>query len=625
MPNDLNEVSKFSTAARLLAKHWGWENPSADTLHMAVSAVQVKDMPVGEILILWNIVPRENVEELLASKPPGILTLKYITDAIGSKVKGQADKILALKEQLPFYANLSELQVHPRMADRAIHKKCEELDAVLMLTDSRVDILVFSRHDKLKAYTRLGRGETASDPIYSDELQYAVGSRDDVSTILKTSAQSGATELQEQGGTLLASDGVDTEELRELTRVIDHALNIGGTDISIKPHGSHGEYKVRIRRWGRLIQPFGQQLLWNGDLSTKILQLLAVRSGANPKLVTQRLPSDGNLKYRSAAGSSDFRLNFMPLNKRGDLKNQRSVAIRIFRHSEKKSVTFDELGVPENIRQHIRDALRSSSGMIIVMGPVGSGKSSLTAACTNEHVLMFGDSLERLSLENPVERDLEGITQFEVPVAAADSEEEAWRLSLRAFKRHDLDYGVIGEMRDSFGAEFCVSVGAMGQMVLSTMHAKDTIVGYDIIRQWLPEGLRFQAVEAFNLAIGVRLLNTVCVHCCEKDVAPNAEERHLFQLALENTGETFELPETVFRGNPKGCEHCDEGYGDYVQIYEVLPFNRAVKDAAISMLSAVDLRSHRKEMADARKTTLLSSGIDLLRQNKVDIRSIVGN
>jgi type II secretory ATPase GspE/PulE/Tfp pilus assembly ATPase PilB-like protein len=637
MPNDLNEANEFAgserphiadtdlvRAARALTKAWGWDNPSAEVLRLAETALMVKNMPVGEIIVEWGILPKSRVAELLRSKPAEVLTLKYIKDAVGSSVDGQADKILALKEQIPYYANLSELQVSAQMkSDPAVHRKCEQLDAVLMTTDNRTRVLVFARHEKLKVYTRLGRGDLATDPIWSEDLLFAAGSRDDISTILKGSAQNGAAELKAQGGTLLASEGADTDEMRELTRVIDHALSIGATDISVKPHGNNGSYKVRLRRWGRLIHPFKQQLIWNPELGPKILQLLGVTSEANPRIETQRLPSDGNLKYRSAAGGSDFRLNFIPLNKRGDLKNLRSLAMRIFRDSEKRSVTFDELGVPETIRRHIRDALRSSSGMIVVMGPVGHGKSSLFASIISEHVAMYGDSQERLSLEHPVERELEGITQFEVPIEFVDDEAEAWRLSLRAFKRHDLDFAYVGEMRDRHSGEFCVSVGAMGQMAVSTMHAKDTIVGFDIIRQMLPVDLRFQGVEAFKLAIGVRLINCVCNECCEKNALPNEEEKHLFTLALENTGEELALPETVYRANPAGCDLCDNGYGDYVQIYEVLPFTRVVKDAAISMLSASDLRADRREMAAARKTTLLASGLDLLRQNKVDIQSLL--
>lgn len=629
MPNDMSVTQRFDESAYALAREWGWVNPNDDILKLASETLPKKGMMVGQIASELYSIPMADIDRLMQSKPENKMTLDYLGDTY-PRIYSEQDRILAMKDVLPFYANLSVLEENERMLDPAVHKRCEALDAVLRVTDSGKQVLVFSRYHGLKQYTRISRTEMANDKLAAEGMLFAVGSRDDISMILKMTVQHGMSDGQDEGGTLLIPKPSDSAAMREFARLVDHAFGINATDISIKPVDDNGNYKVRLRRWGKMVHPFKQPFILPAALANELLQMLAVKSGANPKLEIQRLPSDGNLKYRSHAGHADFRLNFFPLNRRGDLKNLRSLAMRIFRKTGKKvSIRFKDLDVPADVQLMLLDALRTNRGVIIVMGPVNSGKSTLCAAMIGEHYHMFGDTLERLSLENPVERELEGITQFEVPTNFAESEDDAWHKSLRGFKRQDLDLALVGEMRDRQSAQFCISVGAMGQMVIATSHANDTIVGQDIVRQMLHEDMRFQAAEAFNTCVGVRLINGVCQHCCEKGedkkgVPPNEDEIRMFNQALENLGEDHQLPETIYRANPDGCDLCDNGYGDYLQIYEVLTFTRKVKDAAISMLSQGDLRTHRAEMAASRKLTLLGSGMRLLRDKKADIRSVLG-
>lgn len=605
-----------------IARGWGWGNPSAEILTLAKQARDATRMKSGDFLVALGIVSSEQRDRLLRSKPNNVQTVTWFAQQ--DDVSIPLERVLALMNGCAFYESLTRLSVHPCMQEKDVIKYAEELDAALMHIDETVPVLVFSTFSSLLQFRSLGRSEKMQNPILrsvGDTPQLAVGSRDEISAVL-TALRSADTTGSLESSNVWYAEAAETKskpENREMTRLIDHALKQGATDISFKPFRS-GEIQVQLRKYGRMISPKVVADRMNSELGSKAVSLLQAKSGANPSNTIQRIPTDGQITYRSAVGDAFLRLSFIPLNHLGEMRNLTSTSMRLLPRSE-SSVSLGDLQLHSDVVDQINFSMRMSQGLVLVVGPTNSGKSTTVAGCIGEHVKIFGDSQKRLSVEDPVERFLFGITQINVPPAnAVKKEDERFGIILRSIKRHDPDMISIGEVRDKETADLCVASASTGHLVLSTLHANHTVMGFDVLAKTIEPDKRFQFVESMSMIIAQRLVKVVCPHC-RQIKEPSDEDRRVFDRYLNTLGEDAALPATLAYANPKGCDVCgNEGYMGLLPINEVLPFDRKVKDVAIEMLSG---ENRRKVLADARTITLLQSGMALLRDHKIELNDLL--
>lgn len=623
-------------APKRLAISWGWTNPPEEVIRIAEKSLYAQEKRSGEVLVHWGILTEEARDRILLKKPKEIKTITWMAEQDPTNVLPVKEQLLALQNNYPFYDRLSLLMEHPQLGSTAVLKYCEDLDAVLMLADGVGSTLVFSNFNTLVSYMTQGSGKKKEDPLIkvcqNGILQLAVGSRDEISFLLKShSKESGNVGIDV--GTKVwntASEEMQTPEAKIIGRLFDHAANKGATDIALKPF-RNGAIQVLMRRWGNLVSPFeadGNTVDYSftipAELGNKVINLLGSFSSANTDATRKRVPTDGQITYKSTTADAFMRLSFIPLNHLGESRDLRSVSIRLFARTE-SNIMLDELNIQPEVAALIRDAIRMPQGLILFSGPVNSGKSTAIAAAIGEHVKVYGDTKKRISVEDPIERHVYGVIQINVPKQLED-EAERYNVILRAIKRHDLNVLWVGEVRDKEGAEFCVGFAGSGHLVLSTIHAKDTILAYDILSHMVDPGVRFQLAESMALSVGLRLVQTLCPDCSPKEgwTEPTADEKRLFALNLDMLGESAELPAKIPRANshPRKCT-CDKGYSGSTPVCEVLPFTRQVKDAAIAMMAGEDPRAQRKIFANARKVTLLQSGLQLLQAGKVDLGSIL--
>jgi len=606
-----------------LALGWGWENPSAEILQIAQQARDAKKMKSGEFLVSLGIITSEQKEQLLATKPEEIQTVAWV--ARQDNIAVPVERILALMNGYAYYESLPQLSIHPCMQKAEVIKQAEELDAAVMLIEETVPVLVFSTFSALLQFRSLGRAERMQNAILKivgDGVpKLAVGSRDEISAVLKNVRSDDSTGTLESSNiwNAEAAENKSKPENREITRLLDHALAQGATDISFKPFRS-GEMQIQLRKYGVLISPKAVSGRMSADMASKVNSLVQAKSGANRNNTIQRVPTDGQITYRSAVGDAFLRLSFIPLNHLGELRNLTSVSIRLLARSE-TSVSLRDLQLSPDVVDQIHFAMRMSQGLVLVVGPTNSGKSTTVAGCIGEHVQIYGDTQKRLSVEDPIERFLFGITQINAPPEnVVKQENERFGVILRAMKRHDPDVIFIGEVRDKETADLCVATASTGHLVLSTLHANHTVMGFDVLAKSVDSDKRFQLIESMSMVISQRLVKVLCPHC--RIVAPvSDEDRQVFARYLDMLGDSGELPETLAHANPEGCEHCaHDGYSGLLPINEVLPFTRQVKDAAIEMLSG---ENRRKVLADARTITLLGSGLVLLREHKIDLNDLL--
>lgn len=636
-PNERKVIPLNLEGRRKIAEGWGWSNPSEEVLALAGKCLQAMGLRSGEVLVEWNIIDAATRDRLLRNKPADVQTLHYFAEHEPSRVLQYVEQILALKNGHAYYERLSILGTHSSMEEATVIRACKANDAVLMLAEGSQPVLVFSRWDSMLAYTMMGAAARMTDPIFIANKGmplFAVGARDDISAILKRyendQESGGASENAARAWNVKVVDKDTPAHEKDLARILDHALTIGASDVAFKPLRD-GTLEVRLRKWGWMVEPFKPQAganadgkitktIFSAENASKAINLLLSKSFASD-YTQMREPKDGQINYKSSAHDAFMRLSFIPLNHLGEYKPLVSVSARLFNRAE-VSIRLKDLNIPDDVALHIREAMKMPQGLVLLSGPTNSGKSSTIAGAIGEHNDIYGDSLKRASVEDPVERHLPGIVQWNVPMHV--DEDKRFSTVLKGIHRHDLDLLWVGEVRDPYSAEFCVNFAVTGHLALSSIHARDSIGAYDNLSLKVKEEVRPQVIEAMSLSVGQRLIKAVCPHCSEQNLPPNDDEKRMFELNLRMTGATESMPRTVTRvTNPEGCDQCDNGYAGELPILELLPFTREVKDAALSRLFGDEPRKQREIMAKARTITLLESGLRLMAEGKTDMSSIL--
>jgi type II secretory ATPase GspE/PulE/Tfp pilus assembly ATPase PilB-like protein len=230
------------------------------------------------------------------------------------------------------------------------------------------------------------------------------------------------------------------------------------------------------------------------------------------------------------------------------------------------------------------DALRNPHGIILLSGPTGSGKTTTLYAGLRR--LKEPGNLHILTIEDPVEIPLDGITQVRV-----DSERVSFNRALRSALRHDPDVIMIGEIRDAETADIAVKAALTGHLVLSTVHTNDAV---GVVTRLLNLGVpRDLLASTLRLAVAQRLVRRPCPHCVE--YAPPAGP-------LAGAGRLEgDVP------HPVGCSLCaGTGYAGRIGLYEMIPVTRVVRGAILRGADEPELTS--VGFADGAQPTLASDG-----------------
>ncbi len=256
------------------------------------------------------------------------------------------------------------------------------------------------------------------------------------------------------------------------------------------------------------------------------------------------------------------------------------------------ALNLNETGMyPKMLDRFKFEALDFPSGVILITGPTGSGKTTTLYSAIN---YLENVNTSIITVEDPVELVIEGIAQCSIDPKINLTFDE----SLRHVVRQDPDIIVVGEIRDGFSAETCIQASLTGHKVLSTFHTEDSVGG--LIR------LLHMNIEAYLIASTVlcvlaqRLLRKVCPHCAETYVPQPMDLRRLGYSANDVRGVTFKAG--------RGCSQCrSTGYKGRVGIYELLVLNEPVKDAVLNKNTSYDIR--RISIETSGLVTLLEDGI----------------
>ncbi len=366
------------------------------------------------------------------------------------------------------------------------------------------------------------------------------------------------------------------------------------SDIHIEP--KNDIYLVRVRIDGGMVD------------AAKLKKEMGIRLAAVVKILSdidiaqRNIVQEGHFTSRVPDRRVDYRVSFTPA-----MYGQKCV-IRVLDAAAAPRYLWD-LGLPEWMFTDIDRTIRGDSGMCLVCGPTGSGKTaSLYAA------LRSIDAGERnvITIEDPVEIQIEGITQ--IPVN--DDQGNSFPALLRSVLRQDPDVILVGEIRDAETARTAIQAAMTGHLVFSTVHARDTV---GTVFRLTDLGLEpYLVSSALQLVIAQRLVRVLCPHC-RVGVRPNAEQAAKLEAAVGGP-----VPR-IFRS--AGCPRClNTGYAGRRGLFELLVVNEPIREAIQRQQTPADI--HRVIAETSPKfTKLISGGYKLVAEGATtmdEVERVVG-
>jgi len=288
-------------------------------------------------------------------------------------------------------------------------------------------------------------------------------------------------------------------------------------------------------------------------------------------IAEKRVPQDGRITVRVGGKEVDVRVSTIPAS------NGERVVMRLL---DKQAGRRDlsKLGMNSEAAGSMRKLLDDPHGIILVTGPTGSGKSTTLYACLDN---LNESSRNILTVEDPIEYDIEGIGQTQVNAKA----EMTFAKGLRAILRQDPDVVMVGEIRDYETADISVQASLTGHLVLSTLHT-NTAIG--AITRLANMGVQpYLLSNSLNGLVSQRLVRVLCPDCREPYKADSYEREF-----LKVKGRA--AAPTIFRA--RGCGACgNEGYRGRIGIYEIVKLDEGMRKMIHSSASELEMEKYARE------------------------------
>lgn len=360
------------------------------------------------------------------------------------------------------------------------------------------------------------------------------------------------------------------EELRELVDVVgpaslvdlllERAFQLKATDVHLDP--TESGLRVRLRVDGMLHDVL--QLPTN--LIGQVVSRLKLMAGMD--ITERRLAQDGHISKAVLKQHRDIRVGSGPT-----VCGERLV-LRLM-PDDQVLTGLDELGFEPDQLERIRKAVEIPYGVVLAVGPVGSGKSTTMYGCLTQR---NRPTESVITIEDPVERRIEGVVQVQIDPKIDFSFVRA----LRGVLRQDPDVMMIGEIRDPESAQIAVRAGLTGVTVFSTLHASDSLAAMDVLREFDISPMFL--VDGLKCVIAQRLIRKVCSNCREEYQADQWAAQVL-KLSPEDAATT-----KLARG--KGCDRCfHTGYSGRIGVFEVLAISPELRHSILRNDRQDDLRA----------------------------------
>jgi type IV pilus assembly protein PilB len=431
------------------------------------------------------------------------------------------------------------------------------------------------------------------------EVRVAVASPQDIADLIQRMDRLGdvvaepdeaVQEEEEDAGEVVSNlreTADDAPVVKLVNQIVAQAVEQGASDVHLSP--TEKDLRVRFRVDGVMRDITTVPRRMSGGVVSR------VKIMAELDISEKRLPQDGRVGLTVDGRHVDLRVVTLPSAK-GE-----SVTMRIL---DKDSVVmdFDKLGMGDNDRERFEAAFHKSHGCVLVTGPTGSGKTtSLYAALTGLN------STERniITVEDPVEFQMEGLTQVQVSPKVGLT----FAAALRTMVRADPDVIMVGEIRDRETAQIAVESALTGHLVLSTLHTNDAASAiHRLIEMEIEPFLISSAIEC---VLAQRLARTLCQHCKQRAIITSD--------VLKQSGYNAQVDMEAYE--PVGCPRCGgTGYRGRIALYEVMDMSREIRELALERKSAGEIQEVAVQQGMRR---MRDDGLEKVREGRTSMAEVM--
>ena len=447
----------------------------------------------------------------------------------------------------------------------AFKKEGDSLEVAMLDVEDLASIDSMRKKTGLKILARL----TDTDSIKHSLLQYQKSLKDEFGDIISTEAGKLKTNAADTdlSGADLKKMAEDLPIVRIVDTLLKHAIVQGASDIHIEP--MEAEVLVRYRIDGILHDAMTLPRAAAAGIVARIKVL------SNLKLDEKRLPQDGRFKLETEAEKVSFRVSTIPT------FYGEKIVMRLLRETGGEGFTLEALGFHGEGLEKIHSATKATTGIILVSGPTGSGKT--TTLYTILDILNTPD-VNISTIEDPIEYQMKRVNQTQVNPAIGFT----FASGLRSLVRQDPNIIMVGEIRDGETASLAINAALTGHLVLSTIHTNSAA---GAIPRLVDMGVEpFLLVSTLRVIIGQRLVRQLCEGKTEyklskAEAAKIATEDH-FDAAFKELHDEKLVKEGATTENlpfyhPTPSAECPDGYKSRIGIHEVLGVSPAIRESML--------------------------------------------
>lgn len=484
-----------------------------DQLQHALTIKQPNER-LGDVLIKEQLVTEQTLIEVLEFQL-GIPHVNLGQFPIDSEIIQLVPKEIAKRYLLvPLRKEKNKLFV--AMADPMDYFAIEELR---MLTGFRIEPCIATKQDLNKTISKYYELQATMDAALSDLV--------------------GTTE--EDNSDIVAED---SPIVVLVNQIINDAVVQGASDIHFDPQDN--EFRIRFRVDGML----KTERSLPKSMQNMVIARLKIMGNLN--ITESRLPQDGRIQIQAQMRAIDIRLSTLPT-----IYGEK-VVMRVL-DTKNAQISISGLKFSEQNQQKFERMIRKPNGIVLITGPTGSGKSSTLSATLND---LNDEALNIITVEDPVEYQLEGINQIQVREEVGLT----FAAGLRSILRQDPDVIMIGEIRDTETAQMATRASLTGHLVFSTLHTNSAIESIDRLKDMGIEP--YLITSSLEGIVAQRLVRRVCRDCGRTRDVTATEQAVLLKYGFHST--------QVHAG--AGCPACNHtGYRGRIALHEVFELDEEAK------------------------------------------------
>lgn len=555
----------------------------------------MKNKRLGEMLVDAGVLTEKQIDEAVALQKGTGKRLGAILVEHGFINETQLIEVLRMQLGIDFI-DLNKTKIDPYMASVVPKNIAVKYHVVPVRKENGTLVLAMEdplNFQGLEMVKQITRDKVQPYIAYSDAIDRAIsvlyeneGASIAIAQMKEERGLTGTVEeLAEQSKIQDESSAAPTVKL--VNSILERGIAEKASDIHVEPR--ENDMLVRIRVDGRL----NEILTIPKQLQEAVISRFKIMAEMN--ITEHRIPQDGRAQFNRGGKIIDLRLSTLPT------IHGEKVVIRILSRDQ-NTLTRKGIGITDRDNARFSRILKNSSGMIMIVGPTGSGKTSTLYTMIEE---LKSDSVNMISLEDPVEFQIDGVTQ----VAINEKVGLTFASALRSCLRQDPDIICVGEIRDGETATIAMRAAMTGHLVLTTVHTEDTVSAIDRLKDLGVEP--YLIGGSLRGVISQRLVRKICPNC-RQEITPDPD---LLDLAKINpVGKHF------YKG--KGCYMCfDSGYRGRTGVFEILTVTARIRDEISKGKNGTELRKIVQE--EGNFTPMVENGRDLVLHGVTTLEEIV--